>query len=249
MARSTFGNDIYIPLFLHWIYDILVLDVYCPLAWGCSKNTLQRHYSKSISAAASEDLNDRPRLLDIGVGTGYWIAHAPLVPRTSILLVDINENPLMESKKRICKAHPTVLLETDKTDVFDLGSARPVALGPSGSRAQCGMKFDVTSCMLLLHCLPGPANNKGKALARLSHIMEKDGVLVGATVLGRGVKHNVLGQFIMFWHNLLGIFHNHDDGANDIIEPLKSVFSIVEWRIEGTVLLFEARSPMPQNSP
>ncbi|KAK2021248.1 methyltransferase domain-containing protein, partial [Colletotrichum zoysiae] len=248
MTRSTFGNAIYFPFFLRWIYDILTLDIYCPLVWGCSKKILQRHYSKPVSAAASGDLNGRPRLLDIGVGTGYWVAHAPLAPRTSILLVDINENPLIESKKRISKAHPTVLLETDKMDVFDLGSARPVALDPASNRAQGGMKFDVTSCMLLLHCLPGPSNNKGKALARLSHVIEKDGVLVGATVLGRGVKHNVLGQFIMFWHNLLGIFHNHEDGANDIIEPLKCAFSIVEWRIEGTMLLFEARSPRPQDS-
>ncbi|EFQ36731.1 methyltransferase domain-containing protein [Colletotrichum graminicola M1.001] len=249
MTRRTFGNAIYFPLLLHWIYDTLVLDVYCPLAWGCSKNTLQKHYSRAVSAAALNNATDRPRLLDIGVGTGYWISHAPLAPRSSVLLVDINENPLAESKTRICKAHPTVLVETDKIDVFDLGSAKPVLSPPGGGCGHGDIKFNVTSCMLLLHCLPGTADSKGRALARLSHMLNTDGVLVGATVLGRGVKHNVLGRFIMFWHNLLGIFHNYDDGANDIVEHLKSAFKVVNWRIEGTMLLFEARSPRLQDSP
>ncbi|KAK2018651.1 methyltransferase domain-containing protein [Colletotrichum eremochloae] len=246
MTRPTFGNAIYFPLFLRWIYDTLVLGVYCPLAWGCSKNTLQRHYNKPVSAAAFKEHDGRLRLLDIGVGTGYWISHAPLAPRTSVFLVDINDHPLGESKTRICKAHPTVFLQTNKTNVFDLGSAMPVLSGRADS-GHDDMNFDVISCMLLLHCLPGPASSKGKALARLGRLLEKDGVLVGATVLGRGVKHNVLGRFIMFWHNLLGIFYNHDDGANDIVGPLESAFEVVDWRVEGTMLLFEARSPRVQH--
>ncbi|TLD09598.1 hypothetical protein PspLS_11723 [Pyricularia sp. CBS 133598] len=250
MTRPTFGNAIYFPLFLRWIYDTLVLDVYCPLAWGCSKETLQRHYSKPVSAAAGHDSDAGPRILDIGVGTGYWIAHAPLAPRTSVLLVDINENPLAESKARICSAHPTVLLETKKVDVFDGGSAKLILSPPAvGRDGAADARFNVTSCMLLLHCLPGTAHSKGEALARLSHVLERDGVLVGATVLGRGVRHNALGRFIMFWHNLLGIFHNHGDGANDIVEPLRSAFEIVDWRVEGRVLLFQARSPRLQDSP
>lgn len=45
----------------------------------------------------------------------------------------------------------------------------------------------------------------------------------------------------MFLYNLTGIFHNHGDGAEDIVGPLKATFTKVEFRVVGTTLLFEAR--------
>ncbi|OHF03815.1 methyltransferase domain-containing protein [Colletotrichum orchidophilum] len=238
MSASTLGNAVYFPLFLRWLYDTLVLGFYCQFAWGCPKDVLQGHYSKHVSAL----IKPKARLLDIGVGTGYFIQSAPLPAGSAVVLADINKNPLAEAKRRIQLAHSDVIVETARADVFVLGdvttSQLPLSLQMSGTN-----RFDVTSCMLLLHCLPGSAKRKGEAMAGLGRLLNPDGVLVGATVLGGGVRHNAFGRLLMFWHNLLGVFHNNDDHAVDIIRPLEAAFKSVEWRVIGTTLLFEAKAP------
>lgn len=237
MSARTLGNAIYFPFFLRWLYDTLVLGFYCSFAWGCPRCVLSGHYNKHVFSL----VKSKARLLDIGVGTGYFVQSAPLPPGSAVVLADINQNPLAEAEHRIQLAHPNVIVNTAQADVFVLGD-RHTSLPPSlhmGSNGQ----FDVISCMLLLHCLPGSAKRKGEAIAGLDRLLKPDGVLVGATVLGGGVKHNGFGRFLMFWHNLLGVFHNKDDYAADIIEPLKSDFKYVDWQIVGTTLLFEAKAP------
>ncbi|KAG7038158.1 methyltransferase domain-containing protein [Colletotrichum scovillei] len=226
MSASTLGNAVYFPLFLRWLYDTLVLGFYCPLAWGCPGDVLSGHYSKHVSSLVKPNA----RLLDIGVGTGYFMQSAPLPTGSTIVLVDINQNPLAEAQHRIQLAHPDVLVDTVQADVFVLGDRHTSQL-PSSLHLGSNGQFDVISCMLLLHCLPGTSKRKGEAMAGLGRLLKPDGVLVGATVLGGGVKHNAFGRFLMFWHNLLGVFHNNKDYAADIVEPLKSGFKYVDWQM------------------
>ncbi|KAK1710060.1 methyltransferase domain-containing protein [Colletotrichum acutatum] len=236
MSTSTLGNAVYFPLFLRWLYDTLVLNFYCPLAWGCPRNVLSGHYSKHVSCL----VKPKARLLDIGVGTGYFMQSAPLPPGSAIVLADINQSPLAEAQHRIQLAHPNVIVDIAQADVFVLGDTSQL---PSALHTSSNGQFDVISCMLLLHCLPGSPRRKGEAMAGLGHLLKPDGVLVGATVLGGGVKHNAFGRFLMFWHNLLGVFHNNNDYAADIVEPLKADFKNVDWQMVGTTLLFEAKAP------
>ncbi|KAF3803939.1 hypothetical protein GCG54_00008442 [Colletotrichum gloeosporioides] len=105
MGRAEFGNAIYFPLFLQWFYDTLVLRFICPRAWGCPEDVLQGHYSKHVSSLSAVSC---PRLLDIGVGTGHFIEHAPLSSDTTVILADINENPLAEARGRIKRTHKDV---------------------------------------------------------------------------------------------------------------------------------------------
>ncbi|KAF6828374.1 methyltransferase type 12 [Colletotrichum plurivorum] len=243
MGRAEFGNAVYFPVFLRWLYDTLVLGFICPRAWGCPRNILQSHYSKHIDALPAES---QPNLLDIGVGTGHFLEHAPLPTRSRVVLADINDNPLAEAKGRLRRAHADVTVDTVLADVFELGDDRSVSSKRLSSlkgniEQQHEDKFDVISCMLLLHCLPGNGRRKGEAVARLHRILKPGGVVVGSTVLGLGVKHNYFGKVLMFLYNLTGVFHNYDDGVDDIIGPLKAAFTKVEFRVVGTTLLFEAR--------
>lgn len=80
-------------------------------------------------------------------------------------------------------------------------------------------------------------------LVRLGKLLSPDGMLYGATVLGRDVEHNWFGKILMNTYNKKGIFGNADDGTEDFIKPLEEAFGKVEWRVEGTVLLFTASSP------
>ena len=98
--------------------------------------------------------------------------------------------------------------------------------------------------MYLLHCLPGPPERKAAIFGQLKDNLEKDGVLFGSTILGKGVKHNWIGNMLMHVYNKRGIFGNVDDGAKVFLKELKLHFDDVDARIEGTVLLFTARGPI-----
>ncbi|EQB53366.1 methyltransferase domain-containing protein [Colletotrichum gloeosporioides Cg-14] len=239
MGRAEFGNAIYFPLFLQWFYDTLVLGFICPRAWGCPEDVLQGHYSKHVSSLSAVSC---PRLLDIGVGTGHFIEHAPLSSDTTVILADINENPLAEARGRIKRTHKDLDVDVVLADVFELGDDKtPSSVRLSGAGGNTS--FDVISCMLLLHCLPGEGRRKGEAVARLCRLLKPGGAVVGATVLGSGVKHNTFGRLLMSVYNFSGVFHNEGDCTGDVIQPLEAAFESVEFRVVGTTLLFEAKSP------
>ena len=73
-------------------------------------------------------------------------------------------------------------------------------------------KFRSVSLMYLLHCMPGPPSRKATIFAHLKMHLAEDGVLFGATVLGKGVEHNWAGRFLMLIYKK-GVFGNLDDGA------------------------------------
>lgn len=102
-------------------------------------------------------------------------------------------------------------------------------------------KFGSISLMYLLHCMPGPPERKAAIFGHLKHNLTDDGVLFGATVLGKGVQHNWAGRLLMSIYNSKGIFGNWDDGVEVFLRELKLHFEEVEARMEGVVLLFVAR--------
>jgi hypothetical protein len=97
--------------------------------------------------------------------------------------------------------------------------------------------------MLLLHCVPGPPSRKAQALIRLARLLRDDGILFGATILGKGVKHNLMGRWLMDFHNKKGIFDNKLDDIDGLINPLKIAFEEVKLEVTGRTLLFSARRP------
>lgn len=234
------GVAIYSPVVLRFLYDRFVLGVYFPYAWRCPTRTeLIPFFKNNVSPEAllsSTPHATQRRLLDIGVGTGYFLEKAPLNKVSDLVLVDLNPNCLDAASARARKAHPYLTCSTIQADFLAPGGLPLDSVG--------GNKFDAISVMLLLHCLPGPSSCKVSALVNLKHLLKEDnGVLFGATILGQGFPHNLFGRFLMWWHNSRGIFDNREDDVASFVKPLQNAFEDVRYRVVGTVLLFEARGP------
>ncbi|TLD14458.1 hypothetical protein PspLS_11222 [Pyricularia sp. CBS 133598] len=211
------GSAVYLPFILRFLYDLVVLRFYCSYIWRCPAHKLSALYSTQIEAAISRrrDANQKScfnpplRLLDIGVGTGYHLGNAPsLPPRSALVLADLNQNCLEAASARAAKTHKEAKIYTLMADFLE--PSEDAELGLSLRRLASLEErehpgFDIISCTFLLHCLPGPPRLKAEALTRLgSRLLAKDGVLTGATILGHGAPHNLLGRFIMMCHNFTG---------------------------------------------
>lgn len=236
------GAQAYTPSSLK-TYDTLVLGVVSPYGWKCSAEKLISFFNHNIDTAKSTG-SGQTRILDIGVGTGYFPARAPLTESTEFVLVDLNQNCLDVTAPVIRAAHPGLShrITTFIGDFLAQGD-EPNSLFKKGTLPEGG--FDAISLMFLLHCLPGPPARKTDALCRMRHLLRPGGVLFGATILGKGQSYNLLARFVLFLNNYLGVFDNHKDDAVSFLEPLKEVFNDVRFEIVGCMLLFEARDPKP----
>ena len=212
----TAGASVYsIPL-LRYLYDFFVTYISSTYIWRCPTISTQLPFFQSHVSANH---------LDIGVGSGYYLAKAQLPKDSTITLCDLNSNSLATARKRI----PRVKTVCMQHDVF----------GPLPTRE----KFGSISLMYLIHCLPGPPERKAAIFGHLKGNLREDGVLFGTTVLGKGVEHNWAGRTLLGLYNRRGIFGNMDDSADVFLRELKIHFEDVDARVEGRVLLFEARGP------
>lgn len=172
--------------------------------------------------------------MDIGVGSGYYPAHAAreLSKTKTLCLVDINPSTLEATEARLRKAGYSGQIEKLQHDVF-----KPL---PECMRG----RFDSISMFYLMHCLPGTYPDKAsKIFTRLVPALARNGTLYGCVILGRGVRHNVLGRLLMWYYNSNGIFGNDEDSSDGLAEALNTDFEEVDLRLYGTVAVFAARRP------
>lgn len=215
---SAPGAAVYsIPLMLRFFYDHFVLGISSSYIWRAAIDTVQLPFFRK---RASSDH------LDIGVGTGYYLANANFPADASVTLCDLNPDSLATARRRILH------LKTDSIhhDIF-----KPL---PTDK------KYASISLMYLFHCLPGPPGRKASIFGHLKRNLQEGGVLFGSTVLGKGVEHNLAGRTLMKAYNGMGTFGNCDDSADVFLKELKLHFDDVDARIEGVVLLFTARGPI-----
>lgn len=260
---TTAGAAVYSPLFLNLVYDRLVLGLYCTYVWRCSSTILQNLYSTLVGESQRSATDQPPsvsldgpsastKILDVGVGTGYFLASTPLPENTSVTLFDLNPACLEAASLRCKRSHaglPGLEVGTVCGDFLapadDPNSIHQKLV--NSQQQQQPARFDVIMTSMLLHCVPGPPERKARALASLARFVEpKSGVLAGATILGdraEGVQHNLLGRFIMFWHNALGMFDNRGDDVISFVGALRDQFHEVKWEIVGTILIFQVRLP------
>jgi ubiquinone/menaquinone biosynthesis C-methylase UbiE len=209
------GQQIYTPLVLH-AYDLFVLGFSNRFAWRCPSATMLEQYDRHLGR----------RHLDLGVGTGWYLDHATWpVEQPTITLLDLNENSLSIAARRLARYAPR-RVRASVLDPLPLGDAR----------------FESAAANYLLHCLPGPLDSKAAALAlNVRPFLEPGGVLLGSTILGRGVTHTRIGRRLMHVYNAKGIFSNAEDDERGLKRGLTSGLEDVEIEVVGAVALFTAR--------
>ncbi|MBM4507665.1 hypothetical protein GS582_29970 [Rhodococcus hoagii] len=107
---------------------------------------------------------------------------------------------------------------------------------------------DMTDC----EALPGTWSEKRLAIRHISHALKEDGVFFGATILGAGVRHNLLGRTLCdIFNSRLGGFHNSCDDKAGLVDALEASFEEVDVAVEGSTAKFIARRPHsePDESP
>ena len=77
----------------------------------------------------------------------------------------------------------------------------------------------------------------------IAHVLATDGVLFGATVLGRSGDHTRMGRAMLKAFNRRGVFDNLDDTEQGIADILRRSFGDVEVETLGGLLLFVASRP------
>jgi SAM-dependent methyltransferase len=213
---SAAGAAVYSPLTLA-LYDAWVLGISNRYAWRCPTDEVLLPFFRA---------NVRARHLDIGVGTGYYLAKAQLPADTQVTLLDLNPSSLEAARRRIARPDTRIL----QHDVM-----QPI---PGGER------FDSISLFYLLHCLPGPLDAKAAIFGNLKHNLQPGGVLFGATILGDEAGHNGFGRKLMDVYNKKGIFGNRQDTQVGFEGHLRQHFRDVTLKREGRVLLFRAAQPI-----
>jgi SAM-dependent methyltransferase len=208
------GAAVYSPALL-MTYDVMVLGVSNRLAWRCPSAEVLALYNAHVTG----------NHLDVGVGTGYFLAHCRFpTPHPRLSLLDLNQNSLAHTARRLRRYAPA-------TYVGDVLS--PLALpGPA---------YDSIGVNYLLHCLPKPMARKATAFDHLRPLLAPGGVLFGSTILGRGAGSSAAGRALMRFYNARRIFANEDDSLEALQAALSARFDAVEVRQVGGVALFNAR--------
>ena len=103
-------------------------------------------------------------------------------------------------------------------------------------------KFDSISVNYVMHCVPGAFGVKGVAFSPLAALLAPGGTLFGTTVLSKDVGKNLLARPFMWRMNALGVFNNRQDSALDLLNYLRTHFSVVEFEIVGVTAFFAVRA-------
>src|SRR5690606_26572807 len=197
-------------------YRFFVLGFSNRLGWRCSTPRLLRMYDEHVSG----------NHLDVGVGTGYYVANCRYPTANPRLgLMDVNENSLDYAAGAARRHAP---------EIHRYNVPEPI---PDGLA-----KFDSIGMNYLLHCLPGSIAEKSVVFDHLAPLMNQDGVLFGATVVHDG-RHNAIARWLLKAYNERGHFHNSSDTTHGLERALRDRFEEVEVQRVGSVALFSARKP------
>lgn len=208
------GQKDYGPLLLT-VYDWWVLGFMARAVWRSPTPPIIERYRPLFGQ----------RHLDVGPGSGYAIdVAAP--DGMELTLLDPNRDVLDHCAKRLSRFSP-VMVEADVL------KSLPVQ-GP----------FDSAALSFVLHCLPGPIENKAVAIENVAAVLEPDGVLFGGTVLGLQEDHSALARAFVKTVNKRGAFDNLSDTRAGLEGILSTSFSDVAIDVVGSLALFSARNPI-----
>ena len=209
------GFKEYTPRFLK-AYDPWVLGFMAPRVWKMGAEPGLNLYRNHMGR----------RHLDVGPGTGYFIAKSKPPLDIELTLVDANPHVLDHCAVTLAAWEPT----TVEANVLE---PLPVE-GP----------FDSAALVHVIHCLPGPMAEKARAIEHIAAVLSNDGVLFGGTVLGLSANHAWAARMFLRLANLQGGFDNRDDDVDGLQTMLDASFQEVDIDVPtGSVAYFVASSP------
>ncbi len=198
------------------VYDVFVLGFSNRFVWQCPSRLILDFYNAHVSA----------KHLDVGVGTGYFLDKCTFPTRhPTIVLADLNPNSLRVTSKRLQRYNPSIHI----ANVLE-----PLRIEPAD--------FDSVAINYLLHCLPSNISSKGVVFQNLKRLLKPGGVVFGTTILGKGIKPNLLAKILMRFYNSKRIFTNIEDNATDLESILKANFRDYSIRVVGCVVFFVGRT-------
>ena len=203
------------------VYSKAVLSVYDFWVHGFSNHYLWHCPTVQLHALYQQHTSNNH--LEVGAGTGFFLKQVKfnrLKPR--IVLMDLNTNTLEVVSKTIAHYQPAGVVN----DIL------------SPTQPQLPL-FDSIAFNYVWHCLPANAN-KAKAFTHLAQFLQPDGVLFGATLLGKDTKLNPFAKGLMALYNQKGIFGNQNDSYDALERALAANFSRYDIRQVGTAALFTA---------
>jgi ubiquinone/menaquinone biosynthesis C-methylase UbiE len=208
------GQKDYGPALLA-VYDWWVMGFMTRLVWRSPTPAIVERYRSLFGR----------RHLDVGPGSGYCIDVA--APEgMELTLLDPNSHVLDHCTKRLSRFNPTAI---------EANVLKPLPIqGP----------FDSVALSFVLHCLPGPMEAKGKAIANAAAVLDSKGVLFGGTVLGMDEAHSAPARAFLKAVNKRGAFDNLTDTRDDLETILSASFDAVDIDVVGSLALFTARNPI-----
>jgi SAM-dependent methyltransferase len=209
------GFKDYTPRFLK-TYDRWVLGFMAPHVWRMGAGPGLDLYRSHMG----------PRHLDVGPGTGYFVAESNPPASIDLTLVDPNPNVLDHCAVTLAAWNPTLV----PANVLDpLPVTEP---------------FDSAALTHVIHCLPGPMSTKARAIENTAAVLTQDGVLFGGTVLGLSAAHTWPARAFLHLANFQGGFDNRQDDVDGLQTMLDEHFHEVEITLPtGSVAYFVASRP------
>ena len=208
------GQAAYTRLFLK-LYDPFVVGFMTRAVWRSPVPPVVDRYRQLMGR----------RHLDVGPGTGYFLAKAAPPEGAEITLLDPNPNVLAHASRTLRPLHPVTI----EADVM-----KPLPVeGP----------FDSAALSYVLHCLRGPQSQKAVAIQNIARVLTADGVLFGGTVLGLPERHTPQARLFLRLVNWRGDFDNLGDTAEGLRRILEGSFEMVEVDVVGSTANFTARRP------
>jgi SAM-dependent methyltransferase len=197
------------------LYDPFVLSFSARWIWRCPVERLVENYRWHI----------RPNHLDVGPGTGYFLAHSGLERGSQITILDPNMNVLRHAASRL--------------DGYDVTAVEADVLKPLPVRGP----FGSVAMNLVLHCLPGPLPRKSAAIRNIAAVLHPDGLFFGSTVLGDEGAHSWAARRMLGLYNGRGSFDNRTDTEDGVRQVLEASFEHVELEVVGSIAIWFAMGP------
>lgn len=206
------GQEVYSERVLK-IYDPLVLGLTNRFVWRCPRSAMRALYRANTGA----------RHLELGVGTGYFLARTRFpAPSPEVVLLDLNSDALDFASARLARLRPRQV----QANVL-----APLPVPEHG--------FDSVAMNMLLHCLPGDGiGDKAVVLANAAKALAPGGRMFGSTVLAVGVPLTSPARAMLRNHNERGILNNAKDSLADLEAAVREHFADPVVRLRGNMALF-----------